>query len=78
MMTDTELRIYNEACAAVVAGNRTRLAQALRVARRYDQWERHSYSHEAYYTFAALTSRTKAHCEYIGWPIRLRPNGRYL
>ncbi len=72
-MTDTELKIYNEASAAAVAGNRTRLARAIRAARKASPLRQNM----RYYGLATLTERIVAHSNYIGWPIKQRPNGHY-
>lgn len=71
-MTDTELRIYNEASAATVAGSRLRLSNALWSARALDKRIRRPPQAER------LLDKILYHCNFIGWPIRLRPNGRYL
>jgi hypothetical protein len=62
-MTDTELKAYNAASAATVAGDRKRLAQSIRTMR-------------ANKNRRALKDLLY-HCNFIGWPIRLRQNGRY-
>jgi hypothetical protein len=74
-MTQTDwqaLCIYNEASKATVEGSRTRLARALRAARKItsERW--------SCWISGTLTQAVMGNCNYIGWPIRLRPNGRYL
>lgn len=75
-MTQAELQIYNTASAAVVIGNRRELALSLRAARLYDKA---NYTlNQGYYGLYTLTGRIMDHANYVGWPIRIRPNGRYL
>ncbi len=55
---------FNDASAACVTGDRTGLARAVKRARKL--------------TYAGTIKNLIAHLNYVGWPIRLRPNGRYL
>lgn len=61
-MTQTELSLYNAASAAAVRGSRIALARALRAL--------HSINRDA-------TKRALYHASFVGWPTRIRPNGRY-
>lgn len=72
-MNHTDLQIYNAASAAAVRGNRTALARALRAARR-----RRGFVHSLRFGNETLTHLCWWNASHIGWPIRLRPNGRYL
>ena len=76
-LTDAQLRIYNAASSAAVIGSRQRLADALRFARRLDRNGCGEVDH-ARFGRVKLSKAIEWHCSHIGWPIRLRPNGRYL
>jgi hypothetical protein len=70
----TALRIYNDASRAAVSGSRIGLARALREARQYDG----DLVVSERYGPVKLAQLCVWHASFIDWPIRLRPNGRYL
>lgn len=76
IMTEYELKIYNEASAAAVLGNRGRIARALRAARRRDRAG--GTVDSIRYGAISLTKLCIWNVNYVGWPVRIRPNKRYL
>ena len=70
-LTPAQLQIYNAASSATVHSNRKRLAHALRQSRS------HKSVNSERYDQISLTQIIIWHCCFIGWPLKLRPNGRY-
>jgi hypothetical protein len=63
ILTDYELKHYKAASRAAVIGYRRMLARALRLLHR---------------TNRDVPKRASWHATHVGWPVRERPNGRYL